>query len=279
MKYIYAYKTSDGLRHEDSMSAGSREEVFVALRKKGIKAIKVVSADGAKANGEIRGVRKRIVALLLFFAAVGTGAGVYLLLGGNIGNSGRSVPADVAKPLPRQEIKGDRQRIEKAAASLDTKAERFLAKFAEPGRAFTAYEAEWPNRAEFAAVLKKPLRFSENEFTEQIDLKRVIEGLKIEMSYYLGGGGLTSGYIRDLIKRQKMEIAEREKAQRYLAELIKAAEPIQSTNNVGEEYESKIKKAYQYWLTANAQLQAMGIYALPMPDALYRYRGSFDAEE
>ena len=53
MKYTYAYKTSDGVRHEDAMEADSREEVFVRLRERGIKAIKVVAADGSKANGEM----------------------------------------------------------------------------------------------------------------------------------------------------------------------------------------------------------------------------------
>ena len=52
MKYTYAYKTSDGVRHEAAMEASSREEVFEALRAQGIKAIKVVAADGSKANGE-----------------------------------------------------------------------------------------------------------------------------------------------------------------------------------------------------------------------------------
>ena len=46
------------------MNAASRDEVFKELRKQGIKAIKVVAADGSKANGEIRGVRKRVVFVL-----------------------------------------------------------------------------------------------------------------------------------------------------------------------------------------------------------------------
>ena len=58
MKYTYAYKTPDGVRHEDSMNASSREEVFSALRAKGIKAIKVVAADGSKANGEVRELKQ-----------------------------------------------------------------------------------------------------------------------------------------------------------------------------------------------------------------------------
>ena len=52
MKYTYAYKTSDGVRHEDSLDAGSRDEVFAVLRGRGIRPIKVVAADGSKENGE-----------------------------------------------------------------------------------------------------------------------------------------------------------------------------------------------------------------------------------
>ena len=52
MKYTYAYKTSDGTRHEATMDAESREAVFESLRAQGIRPIKVVAADGSKANGE-----------------------------------------------------------------------------------------------------------------------------------------------------------------------------------------------------------------------------------
>ena len=78
MKYTYAYKTSDGIRHEDSMNASSREEVFSTLRAKGIKAIKVVAADGSKANGEVRGLRKRAVFGLVALAALVAGVLAYL---------------------------------------------------------------------------------------------------------------------------------------------------------------------------------------------------------
>ena len=80
MKYTYAYKTSDGARHEAAMEAESREAVFVALRARGIKAIKVVAADGSKANGEVRrGARKRTIAAVAIAAAVLAGSAVYFL--------------------------------------------------------------------------------------------------------------------------------------------------------------------------------------------------------
>ena len=45
MKYTYAYKTSDGVRHEASIEAKSRDEVFERLRGQGIRPIKVIALD------------------------------------------------------------------------------------------------------------------------------------------------------------------------------------------------------------------------------------------
>ncbi len=80
MKYTYAYKTSDGARHEAAMDAESREAVFESLRSQGIKAIKVVAVDGSKANGEVRGVRSRTVAVISIAAAALAGGIVYLMV-------------------------------------------------------------------------------------------------------------------------------------------------------------------------------------------------------
>ena len=79
MKFTYVYKTSDGVRHEAAMDAESREAVFATLRTQGIKAIKVVAADGSKANGEVRGVRKRIVVAIAVTAAFIVGIAAYFL--------------------------------------------------------------------------------------------------------------------------------------------------------------------------------------------------------
>ena len=40
-----------------------------------------------------------------------------------------------------------------------------------------------------------------------------------------------------------------------------------------------LKEAYAYWLKANAQLQAMGIYPLALPDLLRTYQMSLDIDE
>lgn len=81
MKFSYCYKTSDGVRREERIEAESREDAFAILRSRGIKAIKVVSLSGSKANGEERIiVRKRlVVAALMAGLLFGVGLTVYCL--------------------------------------------------------------------------------------------------------------------------------------------------------------------------------------------------------
>lgn len=271
MKYTYAYKTSDGVRHEDSTNASSREEVFETLRAQGIKAIKVVAADGSKANGEIRGVRKRVVVTSIVVAALTAGLIAFLV--------GRRVPTPpelpptsatetpppaeqhVATALPRQEIQGDRKRIGKADEVFDNKADAFFARFAEPGRIFFAPESDWPSAEEMESALKEQLKVSDDELTEIIDLKRIVTGIRRELRLYIQGGGTSEGFIRELVKRQEYEIATRKRAVDRLSELL---------NNKASK--GKLKEAYTFWLTSNAQLASMGIFPIPIPEILRDYQ-------
>ncbi len=72
--FTYTYKTSDGVRREGVISAGSRDGAFAALRAQGIRPIRVFDAESAAgATGE--GRRKawtRAVAAFAAMCAVGT---------------------------------------------------------------------------------------------------------------------------------------------------------------------------------------------------------------
>ena len=264
------------------MNASSREEVFETLRAQGIKAIKVVAADGSKANGEIRGVRKRVVVASIVVATLAAGLAVYLV--GRVAPrpppESPPTPATVtpptppvayrnAKPLARQTINGDRQRIEAAAASLTNAAERLMAAFAEPGRPIPAIAAMRPTDAEFEVALRNPIRIPETDFTEAVDLKRIVAKMKSDLRRYLADGGTIDGYIEEVVKRQKLEVSYREKAENNLARLCSSK--IINTDDRSE--------AYDYWLKANAHLQTMGIYPLPLPDALRGYEATLDLDE
>ena len=180
----------------------------------------------------------------------------------------------VAEPLPRQAIPGDRQRIEGARNGIFTNAaERLLARFAEPGRAVAAPEGEKPTEADFEAALREPIRVASSELTEHIDLKRIVSGMKREMRAYLAGGGTVEQYLAELAKRQKLEVSYRERAEQKLNAMLNEKDTRSPSGR------DSLKAAYAYWLKANAQLQAMGIYPLALPDTLRSYQMSLDIEE
>ena len=224
MKYTYAYKTSDGARHEAAMEAGSRDAVFAALRARGIKAIKVVAADGSKANGEARPAKTAMIigwsttvasllvltfALYAFFAA-------------------KRTSESVVASTPRHQIYGDpaiMEGLERGdfATHLPRVGDQMLAVFAQPGRLMCAKGAN-PRRideksyAAFEAYTKNELAAENDIAIEQSDLreikelKQIINGMREEMRHYLANGnGTLRSFWRRLNERtaQEMQIYER----------------------------------------------------------------------
>ena len=291
------------------MEAASREEVFESLRAKGIKAIKVVAADGSKANGEETGAGGRAstrtgaaedgkrttarwaAAAALIAATIGGGAWWWATRTGGQGQPPAQFTVNtpqgpvtyrIADPLPRQSIPGNRQRIEDGRNTIFTNAaERLLARFAEPGRAVDMPTGGKPTEAEFAACLRGPIHVVSTDFTEVSDLKRIVAGLKREMRAYLAGGGTVEQYLAELAKRQRLEISYRENAEQKLMTMLEAARQVaEKTASVQQQgAEAALRKAYDYWLKANASLKSMGIYELPLPDALQAYQAGLDIEE
>jgi hypothetical protein len=274
VRFTYTYRSSDGQRHTAEIKAESRDAAFAKVRSElGIKPIKVVAAEEPTPQVTPKRVPSRVLLAVVGAVFVAVGVVVWFLVrgGGQSGAHPETITVNtphgpmtlsVAAQLPRQAIPGDRQRIEKALESFKHPAERLLARFAEPGRAVVAMEGERPTQAEFAACLRDPVRIASTDFTEVVDLKRIVTGMKREMAAYIAGGGTADQYIAELEKRQRLEISYRENAEKRLGELLK-----------------KPKDAYAYWLKANAQLQAMGIYPLALPDALRSYQMSFDIDE
>ena len=205
MRYTYAYKTSDGVRHEDSMNASSREEVFEALRAKGIKAIKVVAADGSKANGEVRGVRKRVVASLVVAAAVC--AGVVAYIGGE--RTGANEAASFQTSGTRRQVIGDAAIIEKGIRTgwsevFEREGDRFLASFAIPG--VPAWQRS-TSEEEMRRALEGKVAPQPTDPIEVQQIKAMVEGMKEEARRYIAAGGSPVDYGRRLVERQEAEIA------------------------------------------------------------------------
>ena len=311
MRFTYTYRSSDGQRHAGEIEAESRDAAFAAIRREmGVKPIKVVAAGGeSRQDGGSPSQRRltgtaAILAVVVLAALAGGAWWWTARRGADDAAQPESAPYQVmtpqgpitcriADPLPRQTIPGNRQRIEEGRNTIFTNAaERLLARFAEPGRAVDAPTGEKPTEAEFAVCLREPVRVASTDFTEVSDLKRIVAGLKREMRAYLAGGGTVEQYLAELAKRQRLEISYRENAEQKLAAMLEAtrqgAEKTASTQQQGagvttnvqqQGTEAALRKAYDYWLKANASLKSMGIYELPLPDALQAYQAGLGIEE
>jgi len=315
MRFSYTYRSSDGQRHSAEIEAESRDAVFAKVRTElGIRPIKVtLASEELRGKGEELGVGRRLGWKVKVLGALGF-LGILVALGafawGRRGGDEAPyqvmtpqgpVTYTVATPLPRQAIPGDRQRIEEAIAGGEVfrhAAERWLARYAEPGRRGKREELRGKREAlrgkreelesgelesgelmgkrgeslgmgDVEAALREPIRVASTDFTEVVDLKRIVAGMKREMKAYLVGGGTVREYCAELEKRQKLEISYRERAEQRLREQLLSA----------EKGGASLRPAYGYWLKANASLKSMGIGELPLPDELRSYQMGLGIEE
>ena len=257
-EYTYAYKTSDGVRHEGVVEAASRECAFAELRRRGIRAIKVVAADGTKANGEVRGVRKRVVAAVAVGAALAAAlvaSGIAFLAGE--GRSRMQPEGARQRAVPRHQIYGDPALMEELYESgfsgvFDDAADRYMAYFAQPGilpderllaklrpAVLEGGGSEVPPDAEGSP--QEPSR-------ETLELKAIVAGMRQEMRDFLADGTSMVAYLNALSERQQEESAIYE---RVAAELD------------GERDESVREQK-------NAALRALGLKTVPRPRSARR---------
>lgn len=258
MKYTYAYKTSDGTRHEATIVAESREAVFAALRAKGIKAIKVVAADGSKANGEIRGVRKRVVAASVFGAVILAVVGTVVVERVVRDEPQISTVDGMVDRTARRQMIGDAAIIEKGiktgwAAVFMTEGERFLASFAIPGipPAVRATTEDELRKAIFSPA-QSANRKASNSSLEERQIRAMVEGLKEEARRFVSKGGSVAQYARLLVSRQEEEISYYARAKMEIENAQRAKMPPVQLNAL--------------WEKRNESLRQMGVKLIPMPE-------------
>ena len=233
------------------MDAERREAVFAALRKQGIKAIKVVAADGSKANGEVRGVRKRVLAASVIGAAVLAGVVVYLLQS-PIPNP--QSPTDFLTAQTRRQVVGDVVVVEKGikegwASIFPEEGERFLASFAIPG---VPAGQRNTTEAEISAALSRKVEAKPEDGIEARQIKAMVEGMKDELRRYLAKGGKIAGYGRRIVRRQEEEIAYYNRAKAEIENAQKSKMPAAQLNDL--------------WEKRNESLRQMGVKLVPMPE-------------
>ena len=248
MKYTYAYKTPDGTRHEASIEAPSRDAAFAALRERGIRPIKVVAADGSKANGAPVGIRRRVVAVSILVAVLAAvGATTAFLRIVRPASEIESFKEDQTRRYPI----GDAAIIEKGILTgwsdvFEHEGDRFLASFAVPGvkagqRNTTVEEIE--------SALDRNVLVDTDDGLEARQIKSMVEGMKHEARAYVAAGGSVVEYGRRLTERQDAEIAIYERTK---VDLERAKETMSGNTLIN------------YWESQNDKLRNLGIRPLTL---------------
>ena len=156
----------------------------------------------------MRGVRKRAVAALVAFVALGVGVIAFLSGTRTGGNSAPSEPA-FTTDQDRRQIIGDTATIEKGILNgwshvFELEGERFLASFAIPGvKAGQRNTSE----SEFQAALLHRSKVTPSDTLEIRQIKAMVEGMKNEARRYIAAGGTIVEYGKRLTERQDAEIA------------------------------------------------------------------------
>ena len=237
------------------MDAESREAVFAALRAKGIKAIKVVAADGSKANGEIRGIRKRVLAAAVIATALLAGIAVYFL-NSRILRRDNFGQTEFVTSQTRRQVIGDAAIIEKGirtgwADVFELEGERFLASFAIPGVP-AGQRSTTEEEIRKALGTKHQALGTQSASLEARQIVAMVEGMKDEARRFVKAGGSIAQYGRLLVQRQEEEIAYYNRAKAEIEAAQKAKMPAAQLNDL--------------WEKRNESLRQMGVKLVPMPE-------------
>lgn len=249
MRYTYTYKTSDGVRHEDAIEAKSKDDVFIQLRARKIKPIRVF--DPPKTLWQKIGWRWTIIAGL-------TVALVSVLLA--FMRFTESHP-DEPDMLTRRQLYGDAATIADGvrsgwAAAFAKAGDRYLAYYVQPGLTVRPPSVT-PD--EVKAVLTEDVAPTENDSVEVRQVKRMVRWIKDEAREYLAAGGNVEGYMSRLADRQVTEDAYWIKTSVELNKLAEFAK-----NQSAKVRESTVEE----WKKRNASLRAMGLRTIPLPPFL-----------
>lgn len=230
MRYCYYYQTRENEKREGVITAKNRNDAYAQLKKHGIRPTKVIGRDPI---GWKRWAAIAVLALMVIVLAC--------LL---------ATEENVKQDLPRSQLYGDPAIIQQISADGWRKTfgagDAWLARHAIPASMCDCRE----NTSTNIVLDTKPIKISENDAQELAKMKRMLNGMKQELSDYLAGGGTVEDYMvlcdeRLAIERGKVSIYNK-----YFDELCK---------DKPQDIEVK-------WEAKNDELRDMGLPTVMIPE-------------
>lgn len=158
----------------------------------------------------------------------------------------------IAKPKPRMQIYGARERMEERMKNGERPlfrhaSESFLAMYAVPGVPVPPVPVTKQLEADFLTALTDPIKITDEDSEDEAQMKEMVAGMKDEVKDYIKAGGTLQGFFDELDKRQQSEVNYRNEAQRMVMESL----------NQGDNDET-----YALWKKFNSHLREKGIKEL-----------------
>lgn len=253
MKFIYKYRTRENKPREGVINAPTRDAVFVSLKAKGIRPCYVAEAPGL--FNKLFGRGKRWMAIFILAVVAVVSSGLVLV--------GMDASAEPTAEM-RSQVYGDPELLQECmtldwANVFDNPADRFLARYAQPGLEVRVLDEEsLCNAAEsLKADACSTIRIKVDDRPEIKKIKRIINGMKLELGQYISDGGNYSGYVERLGDRQKIEISISKAVRQEFQVLERKGETAR-----GEE----LQRLKQIWRGKNQLLREFGMLSVPMPE-------------
>lgn len=248
MVFVYQYKTSDGERHDGKICVASREDVFIKLKKQGIKPYGVELAPGLV--NRIAALGKRVYAIAVLTVLLVITFGVVIAQRRIV----REVVDAASKAEERRtQIYGDPLVLQMCESKgwsnvFDSPLEQVLAAYAIPAKEVNASVVRELVAKVALPIDLRPVRIEMTDSAEVAKMKRMVNWMKRELESYLEAGGTWIGYT----ERLQARLAEE---RRILARIETELSGLERN----EEFESQ-------WESKNKILRGMGMRPVPMPD-------------
>jgi len=162
MTFSYSYKDSGGARHEGKIEAPGRDEAFAALRRQGIRPIRVEAPAGASVGGGkgwltvgavVLGAGCLVLGAVLWQTARGLGNGVSGELGPVAAEDARPTRSDMGG-YPRQEPVGSHKALETRPVELPFSGRVARPRARKPIHGFERFSRQVEDR--FAKIFDHP---------------------------------------------------------------------------------------------------------------------------
>ena len=194
MKFLYRYQDRERGVLEGEIAAPSESDAYTALRKSGVRPMKVWLKPGIV--NRLSGISKRWIAILVL-GALCLVLGVILLSDSQSAAPNPQSPDSALSSLPRKQC-------DRVDVAFGFRSEAILARFARPGELVEGVDAA-VFASDIHAALKTALAISDADSPAAVELKRIVIGLKNEVRIALASGEKPETVLARFVERQRME--------------------------------------------------------------------------